>query len=327
MSRLFYKLAVLVTLGCSSQRLADAEIGGSPGSFRPEPEPKPDAGRRRVYNVPDDAVERAALPFVGQKSEGKKLLSPEELFDELARADAVCIGEEHDNPHDHYAELVVIEKLAERALARGRELGLGLEMFEQQFQPVLDRFGAGAIGEPTLLADSDWDERWGFAFALYRPELESARQRGYRLLALNARRELVQRVAQAGLDAFDPAEEKELPELDFSIAEHREAFDRAMKEHPATGKRPEDLYAAQLLRDESMADTAARFLAARHPARQIVILAGLEHCKSWAIPARIRRRLPSAEARSVRPIVGGSEPVGSDALRGFDYAFIMRHSD
>ena len=80
MIRALLSFTLLFGLGCSSQRLADAEIGGSPGSFRPEPEPKPDAGkRRRVYDVPDDAVERAALPFVGQSSVGGKLLSPGEL--------------------------------------------------------------------------------------------------------------------------------------------------------------------------------------------------------------------------------------------------------
>jgi uncharacterized iron-regulated protein len=323
MARVF--VILFFVLGCSSQRLADAEIGGSPGSFRPDPEPAPDAGRRRrVYNVPDDAVERAALPFIGQRVAGAKQLAPEELFDALSRADAVCIGEQHDDPHHHYAELVLIQALAERALVRGRELALGLEMFEQQFQPALDRYASGVSDEPALLDEAEWDDRWGFAFALYRPELESARQRNYRLLALGARREYVQRVAQAGLDAFDAHEAKELPSLDFSIAEHREAFDKAMSQHPKTGKRPDDLYAAQLLRDEAMADAAARFIGERHPARQIVILAGLEHCRSWAIPARIQRRLTSAEVRSIRPIVNGPE---RDALRGFDYGFMMHHGD
>src|SRR5262245_42983086 len=143
MARVFLYSTFALALGCSTPRLADTEIGGAPGSFRPEPEPKPDAGRRRrVYDVPDDAVERTALPFIGQRSVGAKLLSAEELFDALGRADAVCIGEQHDDPHHHYAELVVIQKLAERALGRGRELGLGLEMFEQPFQQVLDRYAA-----------------------------------------------------------------------------------------------------------------------------------------------------------------------------------------
>src|SRR5262245_46929577 len=198
MPRVFALL--LFVLGCGSQQLGDAEIGGTPGSFQPEPEPKPDAGRRRrVYNVPDDAVERAALPFIGQRVVGAKQLAPDELFDALARSDAVCIGEQHDDPHHHYAELVLIQALAERALTSGRQLALGLEMFEHQFQAALDRYAAGVSDEAALLEEAEWDDRWGFAFALYRPQIESARQRDFRLLALGARREYAQRVAQAGL--------------------------------------------------------------------------------------------------------------------------------
>ena len=67
---------------------------------------------------------------------------------------------------------------------------------------------------------------------------------------------------------------------------HRARFDDLMKDHPDTGGSLDNLYAAQVLWDETMANTAANWLRERYPARQLVILAGSAHCDRSAIPSR-----------------------------------------
>jgi hypothetical protein len=94
------------------------------------------------------------------------------------------------------------------------------------------------------------------------------------------------------------------------------------REAKAAGDR---IYAAQVLWDESMAESASRWLTAGAGARrQIVILAGNGHCHESAIVRRIERRGVSA-AVSVRPIIDDGEG-GVAALLAApenDYLFVM----
>lgn len=280
---------------------------------RPPPESKP---------VPEDVVERAALPFHAVRLADGEALSQSEFFDELARQDAVCVAEHHDNPHHHWAELFIVQELARRALSSGRKLGLGLEMFEARFQRVLDDYTLGKIDQTQLLERTEYDTRWGFPFQYYEPQIDHAIEQGGVLVALNAPREQVRRVAQEGFDALTEHETRRLGGFDLANDEHRAQFERLMQGPPHTGA-PEHLYEAQVLWDESMANTASAWLGARIPARQLVILAGSAHCHDTAIPSRLRRRL-RARVVSVKPSIehGDSEPEAEDQA-GYDYAFVM----
>ena len=95
--------------------------------------------------VPDDVVERAAMPFHALRLADGQALEQGEFFDELAEQDAVCVAEQHDNPHDHWAQLFVVQEMARRAITSGRKLGVGLEMFEARFQQVLSDYTLGKI--------------------------------------------------------------------------------------------------------------------------------------------------------------------------------------
>src|SRR5690606_21119573 len=111
-------------------------------------------------------IERAALPFYVLARTGSQL-EQAAVYDQLAAADAVCLGESHTNPHHHWAQLHLLRELSERARARGAELALGMEMFQRPFQAVLDDYARGAIDDAGLLSRSGWAERWGYSFDLY----------------------------------------------------------------------------------------------------------------------------------------------------------------
>lgn len=315
MRHLWFAPGLLLLLACGSGARLGSTVGKTP-MLMAEPAPAPVSAHDKPA-VPADIVERAALPYHGERLSDGQPLEPDALFAELARADVVCVGEAHDNPHHHFAELEVLRQLAIRAGAGGRELGLGLEMFQRPAQAALDDFTRGELDEATLLEASEWEQRWGYDFAYYRPLLETARERGLALLALNARAELARGVARQGLDALEPQLRSELPELDLQDAEHRQAFDEAMRDHPPLPGGPENLYAAQVVWDETMADSAARWLDGRLPARQLLIVAGRQHCASSAIPTRIERRVP-ARVFSVIPTFASEETPA-----GYDYAFVL----
>lgn len=312
--------ALLVTLatGCASTA-ATTPVGIST-HYDVEPPPAAAAARPQADSGADPlgAIDE---PFYGQRLSDGELLSDVGLLDVLARADVVCVGEHHDDALHHWAQLAVLHGLASRSRMDGRELALGLEMVPHAFQRQLDAFHEGTLPLAELPDAVEWTTRWGYDFALYRPLLELTARERLAVLGLNARREVTRAVARHGLRGVDAATRSELPHpLDLDDAQHRAAFDAAMAHHPATGKRSH-LYAAQVVWDETMADTAARWLAANQPARQLVIAAGVEHCRAFAVPRRVARRVDDCQTLAVLPTTE-REPDPA-TTRGYDLAMVI----
>lgn len=314
-------LLAVLALGCTRGAEAPARA--------PQPVDHDDAsnqkpsphGHRRP--VPEDVVIRAELPFHGVRVEDDTPLEAEQLLDELARADVVCVGEEHDNPHSHWAELRILQGLIERRSMTGRQLGVGLEMVETTKQEVLDRFVRGEIEADELESELDWKASWGWAYAYYRPQLELARDRGVQLVALNVPRELPRAVSRKGVDSLDPQQHKRLPELDLADHAHREWFKKQMHGHPSPHASADNMYAAQVVWDEGMATAAAKWLGDEIPGKQLVIFAGGGHCWSRAIPKRLSRRT-HARIATVRPItLPAAEHPLPKLEETFDYLFVM----
>src|SRR5579863_5124679 len=70
------------------------------------------------------------------------------LVADLAKAEVVFLGEQHDSATGHRLELAVLQGLA----GRRDHLILGLEMFERDVQDPLDHFSMGHITEDDFLA-------------------------------------------------------------------------------------------------------------------------------------------------------------------------------
>jgi len=121
--------------------------------------------------LPADIVARSALPLHALAG-GERLAEPE-LWDRMAGYRVVCLGEQHDSPQHHYAQRRSIEELARRSAAQQQPFALGFEMFQTPYQPALTSYAAGDASEAQFLEDSQYRERWGFDFALYRPLLEA----------------------------------------------------------------------------------------------------------------------------------------------------------
>lgn len=295
---------------------SDAPVEAPDSTPEPEQHPPPPP-------VPDDVVERAALPFHAVRAANQASLDQHEFFDELATNDVVCVAEHHDNPHHHWAQLFVIQELARRSKSSGRELGIGFEMFEARAQQTLTDYAAGKLDTDALLEGTDYEARWGYPFQYYEPQIVHAVDQGSALVALNASREQVKNVAHGGFSALSARELRLLGGYDLEDAEHRARFDKLMEGHPKMGPL-DQMYAAQVLWDESMAQNATSWLSERFPARQLVILAGTAHCHRSAIPSRIQRRL-AAKVVSVEPLVlsEGADDDLQSQLTGYDYGFVM----
>lgn len=252
--------------------------------------------------VADDVVQKASAELAGLRNVDRANLPFEATMTHLASADAICIGERHDDAGDHFAELRAIQALLERRRVRGFELGIGLEMVRQPYQPVLQRYIDGGLSDLALQEELAFDSEWGFDFAYYQPLLHEALVRFGSLVALGVPRDVTRDVAEKGLAGINPNLRRTLPELDLDVPEHRAVFDSMMTLHPgvpragtgASAQAQREIldryYEAQVVWDESMAERAAAWLTQRYPGRKLVILAGAAHCHPSAIPARIKRR-------------------------------------
>ena len=111
-------------------------------------------------------------------------------------------------------------------------------------------------------------------------------------MALNIRKEISKKVARHGLKALTEEERASIPkELDFSNEIYKRRLQEVFELHQEQGLTSfEYFYQAQVLWDETMAQSVADYLAG-HPGVKMVVLAGIGHIGfGHGIPSRVKRR-------------------------------------
>src|SRR5262249_23060661 len=171
----------------------------------------------------------------------------------------VFVGEEHDRYDNHLSEVEVIRRLHEQDPERW---AVGVEFIQRRFQPDLDSYVAGRINEREFLRKTEYFDRWGFDFRLYRPIFQYARDNRIPMIALNAERELTGKVAKSGLDGLSSAERDRIPrEIDKSDTAYRDRLQKVFQQHPnASNGNFEHFFEAQLVWDEPMAQRTSDYV-------------------------------------------------------------------
>jgi uncharacterized iron-regulated protein len=213
----------------------------------------------------------------------------------------VYVGETHDNPASHRLELQVLTGMEERHPGK---TALGMEMFNRSQQPILDRWVAGELDEKSFVKQSHWFDNWKMDFDYYRDLLIFARDRHIPIIGLNAEKSLVQAVRSKPLDELSAEEKARLPELDLSDPYQRGMAEGIFGGHGNGKMHIEGFLRAQTLWDETMAESAARYLSSPEGKdRHLVVVAGGYHVSyGFGIPRRVFRRFPSSYL-----LIGGSE--------------------
>lgn len=227
------------------------------------------------------------------------------LLDELARADAVFLGETHIDETTHRVEHAVYEGLLER---RGGKVVLAMEMFERDAQPALDEYLAGEIDEPKFLARS---RPWSNYRTAYRPMIELARERKAPVVASNFPAPLRSKLSNdqgPSLDNLSAAERAFAPkELLANTPAYWRRVDNAIRGHAgmmgprAQGAEANDprLYDMQSLWDNTMGESCALALE-RHPGSSVLHVNGGFHTEYWDGTARqLALRKPDARVKTV----------------------------
>jgi uncharacterized iron-regulated protein len=222
-----------------------------------------------------------------------------EVLRAIASTQVVYLAENHNSTADHIAQLDII-----KALDETNELAIGLEMFQRPFQSALDDYLAGTITEAELIVQSEYRTRWGFDWELYAPILRYAKENQIPVLAMNTPTEATRQVAREGLASLKGDMLKYLPpiaEVDTTDEAYRALIAQVFGTHGhGHSMNLDNFFAAQVLWDETMAESIVNQLSA-DAERQIVVLAGEGHIAfDYGIPSRVARRLPNIEQASVR---------------------------
>lgn len=249
-------------------------------------------------------------------------LSEEQLLDRLAGHQYVVVGEQHDDAWHHEIQARVLCGLAGRV----DEVALGMEMFQRPFQGPLDAYVAGEIDEPRMLEQTEWEDRWGFGTEMYRPLWLFAREQSAPIIALNAPRELSRRIAEVGLEGLGDDERADIPELDLDNEAHRKYVRRAFEQHDMemSDERFERFYTAQVLWDETMANTAVEFVHANPQVDAMLIVAGGAHAhRGFGIPPRIERRT-DADVVTLQPVTEVGSATMEQLGEAADFVWIKQ---
>lgn len=215
--------------------------------------------------------------------------TPDEVAVSARGISYVFVGEQHGTVAHQQMQADII-----RALVRdGRNVSVGFEMFTRPNQLNLNPWTLGKWTEAEFVEKANWKKEWGFDYASYRPIFEAVKELRLPMVALNVPRAWVSAVGKGGPGALTAEQQQELPELYLDNKNHQAVFNSLMGGHPVSGDAGRNMYAAMVLWDEGMADTAIKYTSqfGSSANRVMVILAGIGHgMYEQGINWRIARR-------------------------------------
>lgn len=240
-------------------------------------------------------------------------VSVDEAADILAAYDVVFIGEAHEHPGNHLAEMALLRAVHQRA----PNLSLSMEQFERNSQGALDEYLAGKIGEGTFTQRT---RARGTYTTSYRPMVKFAKDHKLPVIAGNAPSKVVRCVGMKGAEFLAQMKPKQrgwaAAELNLQDGAYKDKFlgfagsDSAhggeiKKDDNAERKPPSAQalrgFAAQVTRDDTMAESITLHLG-KNPDRKVVHINGSFHSEGFlGTVERLQMRMPALRIAVVNP--------------------------
>lgn len=184
----------------------------------------------------------------------QKLISIDAIAADMAKADVLFFGEEHNDSIGHYLEASLLKKLAANYPS---QVALTMEMFHTDVQPVINEYLQGIISEKNFIKEARaWNN-----YKDYRPMIELAKAQKFEVIGANAAARYSNAVTRSGLQVLAdlPASSKQfLPPLpiDTLTGRYYEKFIDLLGSH---GMGPMKVYQSQNFWDATMAWSIAKF--------------------------------------------------------------------
>lgn len=184
----------------------------------------------------------------------QKTINLDDIVADMAKAEVLFFGEEHNDSIGHYLEVTLFKKLA---VAYQNKVGLTLEMFHTDVQPVINEYLAGIITEKNFIKEARaWNN-----YKDYKPMIEFAKSEGITVIGGNAAARYSNAVTKNGLEILSklPASTKQfLPPntIDTLTGRYYEKFIDLLGGH---GMGTMKVYQTQNFWDATMAWSIAKF--------------------------------------------------------------------
>jgi len=238
----------------------------------------------------------AGHPLVGKlwRPAERRFVTSDEAVTAALAADAVMLGETHDNPDHHALQAWMVRRL----IAAGKRPNLVFEMLDPDQGRRLDEHlaahpgDAAGIGAAVAWTESGWPD-----WALYQPIAEAALDAGGHVIAGNMARTTTRAIARATapagtLEELGIADELDAATLVDMKAEIQDDHCGLMPEAALGG-----MVKVQRARDASLARAAA---AALSPGIPVVLIAGGGHIRAdRGVPLHLARFAPAAKRLAV----------------------------
>ncbi|MBG8552275.1 ChaN family lipoprotein [Hymenobacter guriensis] len=254
-------------------------------------------------------------------AEGRPV-SFEKMVKELAGAEVVLFGEQHNDPMAHWLELQVTRELAKR---KSGQFVLGLEMFERDVQLLVQQYNTGEL---TDQAFEEQSRPWPNYATDYKPLLQLARQQKFAVVGTNAPRRYASQVAKGGLAALEslPAEEKAwlapLPlTVDFTLPGYANMA-KMFGGDAAHAAGVQNIIQAQALKDATMAYFIRQ---SRQPGQLLLHLNGSYHSDNHdGIVWYLRQAEPALRIRTISTMTQEQlQQLDKENLRKADFVLVV----
>lgn len=230
-------------------------------------------------------VNAHAVPKVYDVST-KRQIEYKQFIDSLKSADAVFIGETHDEKKQHQDELEII-----RNLSGAGKIAIGLEMFTTDNQQQLDDWVNGKTEEARF--KEIYAQNWSYDWSLYRDIFIYARDNHIPMIALNVPKRVVSKVVRQGAAALDESEKLQIPRnVNWTLNAAQTEYLKKITAQ-VFGNRPVPLNfshfaQAQALRNSQMSWSIARYHK-KSPKDKIVVLSGTWHAIRNGAPDELKQ--------------------------------------
>ncbi|WP_428330922.1 ChaN family lipoprotein [Mucilaginibacter sp.] len=250
----------------------------------------------------------------------QKLVSADDIIKDMARADILFFGEEHNDSTAHYLEYTLLKKLAEKFPGK---TALSMEMFETDCQNVLDEYLKGLIREKNFLIDArTWPN-----YKDYRPMIELAKITQVPVIAANAPARYTNMVNRKGLTSLQllsATGKSYLPPLpiDTATGAYYDKFGEIMGGHGSMGGM--QMYQAQNLWDATMGWSIAQFIKAHNGYKVLQLNGGFHSEEKLGAVAQLKKYYPKVRLLNIAAYADDSfdNPDWSKFSKNGDYIIL-----
>lgn len=234
------------------------------------------------------------------KADSGVKLDPKTLSKDLKQYDVIFFGERHGDKALHRLQREILPGL----LDGERELILSFEMWERDAQKALDSFISGDLSEADFKKISGiWPN-----YEDYRPLLIFAQKNKLQAVAANIPRSYANRTAKEGWGFVEhlPPEERALIATKLSAPDdaYREAFFTVMgkmSSHPMNQENLQNMYLAQCIKDDTMAESIALALKDK-PTARLIHFNGDFHSRNFlGTVSRLKKSMPELKIAVLTP--------------------------